>query len=82
MLRLTAPGELPDCTHFLAVSYTWQQPVDAPSCYEAEVPGYTIATSDGAVRLARAPVNVLDRVIGYAAMQGLRCMWIDQECID
>ncbi|KAH8655275.1 heterokaryon incompatibility protein-domain-containing protein [Xylariales sp. PMI_506] len=80
VLRLTSPGEMAGCTHFVAVSYTWNQPPHARKCYEGTA-GYSIIT-DTEVRQNRAPVNILDRIIEYAIMRRIRCIWIDQECID
>ena len=33
-LRLTSLGELPECTHYLAVSYRWPQLPSSGECYE------------------------------------------------
>ncbi|KAH8661613.1 heterokaryon incompatibility protein-domain-containing protein [Tricladium varicosporioides] len=66
--------ELEGCTHYLAVSYCWkQQPVSDRS--------YLVKTGD-VTRDNRAPKEVLDRAISYAAYNGLRLIWIDQECIE
>jgi hypothetical protein len=65
---------LEGCTHYLAVSYCWkQQPVSDRA--------YLVKTRDG-TRDNRAPKEVLDRAILYAAYNGLRLIWIDQECIE
>jgi hypothetical protein len=75
-LRLTSLGEVPACPHYLAVSYRWPQ--DKPSeeeCYEIVLPS-------NQRRKSNVPAWLLDRVIAYAASQGFKLIWIDQECVD
>jgi len=42
--------------------------------------GYRIKSGSG-YRDARTPSNVLYRAIEYAAAQGFRLIWVDQDCI-
>jgi hypothetical protein len=85
ILRLTAPGEIRDCTHYLAISYCWQQPVASVDTFDeghqSQKQHYVIRTPTGA-RQNRAPTSILDRAIAYAASQSIRLIWIDQECIE
>jgi hypothetical protein len=76
-LWLTDYGELPDCIHYIAISYCWQQPGDN---MPVEKP-YDIMTKRGR-RKGRAPRNVVNRAIKYASRYGIRLIWIDQECIE
>lgn len=76
--RLRAKGTLPSklsiCTHFVAVSYCWS---DDRAMLETEP--YHILEEDGLTRREnRAPANVIDRAVAFAAENGLRMIWIDQ----
>lgn len=76
---------------YLAVSYCWNSgeryrtnssgesdPIS--DVYDA-MPVF-IEQLDGTVREARAPRRILRRAIRHAAAEGLRHIWIDQECIE
>lgn len=82
-LLLTAPGRLKGCSHYVAVSYRWQQSKDdLPSqIRDMALPKYLIQTATG-WRPSRAPANVIYRAISYAKARSCRFIWIDQECID
>jgi hypothetical protein len=77
MLMLTDVDDLPDCAHYVAVSY---------SCASMRDAGYTgspftIRTKEGS-RPPKCPPALLERVVAYTWDKGLRYFWIDQECID
>lgn len=76
-LLLTDANDLPDCGHYVAVSYSCASMRDA--VYTGS--SYTIRTEDG-IRAPRCPPALLERVISYTWDKGLRYFWIDQECID
>lgn len=61
------------CTHFVAVSYRWRQAKKGP---------YTVRTLSGKTRHNEAPAEVIDRAVSFAAHNGIRLIWIDQECIE
>lgn len=73
-LSITKPGDLDDCNHYLAISYRWQK--GNPS-----EPKYQVFTQRGC-RESKAPKDVLDRAIAFAAFHNIHLIWIDQECID
>ncbi|RDW83486.1 hypothetical protein BP5796_04977 [Coleophoma crateriformis] len=72
-------SELHHCTHFLAVSYCWQ---DSKRTTDPSVEPYDVIEEDGSTRKVRAPKDVIDRAVDFAAQNGYRMIWIDQECID
>ncbi|KAH8800904.1 hypothetical protein F5884DRAFT_544545 [Xylogone sp. PMI_703] len=75
-LRLTSIGELQGCTHFLAVSYRWpQEDISDEERYDIILPS-------GKRRKSNVPAWLLDRIIDYAVSQGVKFIWIDQECVD
>jgi len=112
--RVTDPGEIPDCIHYVAVSYCWRRPrrssgimhlivnrLFVPLLYTIlsftsyllfwlfgqkmqqvflEQP-YVVRTTSG-FRHSQAPREILDRAMKYAAIEGVRLIWIDQECIE
>lgn len=75
-LRITTkdPAELPNCKHYVAVSYCWKNQNELP-------PQYAVRTSKD-VRDNNAPAEILSRAILFAAYYNIRLIWIDQECID
>ncbi|KAG4431450.1 hypothetical protein IFR05_013062 [Cadophora sp. M221] len=80
-LRLTQPGELSGCDHYIAVSYCWRQPKNNIS--KTDNRSYKVYTNaTGESRVNKAPTAILDRAIAYASYYGIRFIWIDQECID
>jgi len=81
-LRLTGDLELGDCSDYLAVSYCWSQDRSDSSSSSTTKPNYVIRKPDGTKRPSIAPKEILDRAIYIAANNGLRLIWIDQECID
>lgn len=81
-LRLTSDLELGDCSDYLAVSYCWSQDRSDSSSSSTTKPNYVISKPDGTKRPSIAPKEILDRAIYIAANNGLRLIWIDQECID
>ncbi|KAI1327631.1 hypothetical protein F5Y16DRAFT_420824 [Xylariaceae sp. FL0255] len=74
-LRLTEEREMRGCTHYLAVSYRWPT-------QNHEQPEFYCVTTKGEARANIAPNKVLQRAIEFAALEGIRAIWIDQECID
>ena len=82
-LRLTSPGALAGCKHFVAISYCWQQleAMDGSSVNPQAPSRYMIHTPSG-IRNCRAPATLIHRAIRYAANNDFRLIWIDQECID
>jgi Heterokaryon incompatibility protein (HET) len=113
-LRVTDPGDIPDCVHYVAVSYCWPQPETSSWIQQAIIDRllvrlfYAILNATSflffslfgfkmqqlfvnqpyVVRTAskfrhnRAPREILDRAINYAMHEGVRLIWIDQECIE
>lgn len=79
-LRLTNPGDLEGCNHYVVVSYCWQQPQNLPE-NKTLTPKYNILDGNKE-RGSRAPPNVIRRVIDFAIFKGYRLLWIDQECIN
>jgi hypothetical protein len=79
-LRLTDPGDLESCNHYVAVSYCWQQPQNLPE-NETLVQRYIILDGNQE-RRSRAPPKVIRRAIDFAIFKGYRLIWVDQECID
>ncbi|KAL2066580.1 hypothetical protein VTL71DRAFT_2651 [Oculimacula yallundae] len=81
-LRLTQPGELRGCDHYIAVSYCWRQPKNNDKS-NPDVRSYKVYTNKtGDSRPNKAPNIILDRAIAYASYYGIRFIWIDQECIE
>jgi hypothetical protein len=85
-LRLTQPGELKGCDHYIAVSYCWRQPKSQNISDSPDDRSYTVYTkppnNTRDSRPNKAPKSILDRAIAYASFYGIRFIWIDQECID
>jgi hypothetical protein len=78
-----APSEFSECKHYVAVSYSWTTDQDHVNAIEAKPENpYEVVEEDGTVRPMRAPKDVIDRVVRFAAENGIRAIWIDQECID
>ena len=82
-LRLTRPGALAGCKHYVAISYCWRQlkAMDESPPSPQAPSRYKIYTANG-IRNCRAPAMLLHRAIRYAATYGFSLIWIDQECID
>ena len=74
-LWLTEPDEFPANTDYVAVSYCWQR--------KEEISKYTVKDARSSrLRPVKAPNEVLDRAIHFAAYHSMRFIWIDQVCID
>jgi hypothetical protein len=58
------------CGHFVAVSYCWPR--------QQKVGRYIVREENGRSRPSRAPDEVLDRAVAFAAQNGIRLIWIDQ----
>lgn len=72
--------ELPECCHFVAVSYCWTSQGDSVSQPEEEP--YLVREENGTIRPIRAQRATIDRVVSFAKENGFRMIWIDQECIE
>lgn len=72
--------KLPECCHFVSVSYCWTSQGDSSS-HQDEEP-YLVREEDGTVRPMRAQRATIDRVVSFARENGFRMIWIDQECIE
>lgn len=73
----TEPSDFEDCKDYIAVSYCWHSLGNA----EYHGPTYSIQC-ESALRTAKCPQALLERVIAYAAKEDMRLIWIDQDCID
>ena len=75
----TSPLDLPKrCTHYMAVSYCWSS---AQRSGESNAGGekYQVLEEDMTTkRSIRAPMDVIDRAVSFAAQNGIRMIWIDQ----
>ena len=78
-LRLTGAEELPQCFHYIALSYCWQSTNNASNCHA--INNYSINTPEG-MRQNKVNSEVLDRVIAFARPRKVAFIWIDQECIN
>ncbi|KAH8801473.1 heterokaryon incompatibility protein-domain-containing protein [Xylogone sp. PMI_703] len=83
-LILTEPGRLKGCSHYIAISYRWQQHITiSDSCQiSTGCPSKYMIRTYTDTRPCRAPANVIYRAISYAKAYNYRFIWIDQECID
>ena len=89
-MGLTTAGAIPNCTHYVAISYCWERPEydteNANTSSNASV-SQPLEIVDNSIhgktqiRLARAPPHVLRRAARYAASKECGLIWIDQECI-
>ena len=74
----TKPSELGICTHYLAVSYCWSSAQRSGES-NAGSEKYRVLEEDMTTeRPIRAPVDVIDRAVSFAAQIGIRMIWIDQ----
>ena len=78
--RLTEAGEMSGCQHFVAVSYYWQRSPKRQLNPDGATE-YFVKTRSG-MRTGRAPIDVIDRAVAFAASHDLGLIWIDQEVID
>ncbi|KAF9634813.1 hypothetical protein BFW01_g5708 [Lasiodiplodia theobromae] len=76
-VRLAEPGECPDCTQYVAVSYCWRGKELANTNNQP----FKVSRPQGE-RGSKARPSVLSRAIRYADIHKLRYVWIDQECIE
>ncbi|KAH0538935.1 hypothetical protein FGG08_004526 [Glutinoglossum americanum] len=76
VVTASEPADLPDCLHYVAISYCWESQSDTTPEH-----AYSVQTSRG-TRTSRAPKEILDRAISYAAYYDVRLIWIDQKCIE
>jgi hypothetical protein len=80
VLRLTNPGELESCNHYVAVSYCWQQSRVPP---ESKTPDPQFVIMEGnTLRMSRVSRDIIRRAIDFGRESDCRLIWIDQECID
>ena len=75
-LFLTDTADLPDCTHYVAVSYCWKSQKEDKD----ENKSFRIQTLDD-FHDGTAPRDIVMRAIKFAAHRKARFIWIDQECI-
>ena len=78
--RLTSPGDLAGCQLYVAVSYSWKRSPERVLNLDASSK-YFVETSAG-ICVGKAPVDVIDRAVAFAASHDLSLLWIDQEVID
>lgn len=76
-VRLAEPGECPECTQYVAVSYCWRGQ-ELPNTNNQP---FKVSRTQGE-RDSKARPSVLSRAIRYANIHKLRYIWIDQECIE
>jgi hypothetical protein len=71
--------EFSSCDHFIAVSYCWPPPkFDDDGNIIQHTGQYLVRDEGGRTRPNRAPEDVLDRAVAFAAQNGIRLIWIDQ----
>ena len=74
----TRPSRLGKCNHYLAVSYCWSSAQRSGES-NASSEKYQVLEEDmRTVRPIRAPIDVVDRAVSFAAQNGIRMIWIDQ----
>jgi hypothetical protein len=71
------------CGHYVAVSYCWPKDENGNRIdYDTTC---RIRTTDGhgaqIERRNRAPDDIIDRAVEFARSQGIRMIWVDQECL-
>jgi len=71
--------EFSSCDHFIAVSYCWPSPMfDENGDIIQHTGQYLVRGEDTITRPNRAPEDVIDRAVAFAAQNGIRLIWIDQ----
>ncbi|KAI0107572.1 hypothetical protein GGR51DRAFT_559377 [Nemania sp. FL0031] len=78
--RLVCPAKIFEqgmCEHFVAVSYRW---ADGPRG-SAQIMTEATDASHSSIRQSKAPDSIIDRAVAHAVNNGLRFIWIDQECL-
>lgn len=76
-LMVTEPGEIPDCVHYVAISYCWQswaEALNSKRCYSVR--------RKGSLTPPKCPSLLMNWAVEFTHLKGLRLFWIDQECID
>lgn len=72
-----------ECSHYVAISYCW--PKDEAGKPIKHIPTYRVCTRDQQGELIerknKAPDDVIDRAVEFAISQGIRMIWLDQECL-
>ena len=74
----TKPSKLGTCTHYVAVSYCWSSAQRSGESNAGSKKYQVLEEDMRTVRLIRAPMDVIDRAVSFAAQNGIRMIWIDQ----
>ena len=74
----TLPSQLGMCTHYMAVSYCWSSAQRSGESNAGSEKYQVLEEDMRTVRPIRAPVDVIDRAVSFAAENGIRMIWIDQ----
>ena len=75
--ELLPADAVPECVHYLAVSYCWSS--SARALYSGEPFKVRV---DGVWRDLKCPPALMQRMVVFASWQRRGFIWIDQECID
>ena len=67
-----------NCTHYIAVSYCWSSAQRSGEANAGSEKYQVLEEDSRTVRLIRAPMDVIDRAVTFAAENGIRMIWIDQ----
>ena len=67
-----------NCTHYLAVSYCWSSAQRSGESNAGSEKYQVLEEDERTVRPIRAPIDVIDRAVSFAAQNGIRMIWIDQ----
>ena len=74
----TRPSRLGICTHYVAVSYCWSSAQRSGESNAGSEKYQVLEEDMRTVRPIRAPMDVIDRAVSFAAQNGIRMIWIDQ----
>ena len=74
----TRPSRLGVCTHYAAVSYCWSSAQRSGESNAGSEKYQVLEEDMRTVRSIRAPMDVIDRAVSFAAQNGIRMIWIDQ----
>ena len=77
-IHLTQPMDLPECVHYVAVSYCWASSAEA--VYHGKP--FSVSQNGKSVRAPYCPSSLLQRSIEFARYKDISLVWIDQECVD
>ena len=81
-LALAASKSFPVPPHYVAISYCWNRK-GSNNYTKEELEGTVYVHSRGKeTKKAKAPAVVLQRGINFALAHNMKCIWIDQECIN